>query len=672
MKTLKLIVLAAMAAICLPAHSKVFSGNSPDGRLKLEVNVENTIRWSLSKDGTEVLSPSEISLELIDGRVFGAEKSCKLSKGSVSTVQHSAVYRKSEIPEQYNWLTLKFKGYALEFRIYNSGAAYRFVSLGKNDFTVRNEQAEFTFPEDCEIMLSYVSQHTSKLESQLMNSFESPYDRCRISATRADRLAFLPTYVKVGDYRVNITESALSDYPGMYLYGGQHNGDSSLPLEPCASANTLRGVFAPLPDRIEQGGHNMLQGIVKSRHDHIAGCKAGAKLPWRVVAVADNDAQLMDNDLVWLLGEPSQGDFSWVKPGKVAWDWWNWWNIYGVDFEAGINNDTYKYYIDFAASKGIEYVILDEGWAVNKKADLFQVVPEIDLKELIDYAGERGVGIILWAGYLAFDRDMEKVCRHYSEMGVKGFKVDFLDRDDQYMVDFTRRCAETCARYGLILDLHGMFKPAGLNRTWPNVVNFEGVKGLENMKWSTLKDFDLVTYDVEIPFIRMMAGPMDYTQGAMKNTQKAYYRPNNNEPGSQGTRCHQLAMYTVFEAPFTMLCDSPSNYIREPECTEFIAAVPTVWDETRVLGGEMGQWCAIARRKGSQWYIGVLNNWDARDLELDLGFIGGGKQLCVFRDGANAHRAGRDYKKENTDIPADGKLKIHLAPGGGWTGFTAD
>jgi len=456
--------------------------------------------------------------------------------------------------------------------------------------------------------------------------------------------------------KVLITESDLLDYPGMYLY---NEGD----------ATTLSGRFAPYPKTVEYGGHNMLQGIVREREDYIASCSAGVSFPWRIIMVTTNDADLAVNDMVWKLGTPADPsvDYSWVRPGKVAWDWWNAWNIYGVDFRAGINNDTYKYYIDFAQNHGIEYVILDEGWAVNKKADLMQIVPEIDLPMLCEYAAAHNVGLILWAGYYAFDRDMENVCRHYSEMGIKGFKVDFMDRDDQMMVDFFRRAAATAAKYGLLVDFHGAFKPVGLNRTYPNVINYEGVFGLEQMKWSK-SDVDQVTYDVTVPFIRMAAGPMDYTQGAMRNATRRNYHPVNSEAMSQGTRCHQLAEYVVFDSPLNMLCDSPSNYMAEPECTKFIADCPTVWDESVAVNGVLGRFITLARRSGDVWYVGSLNDWRARDLTLDLGFLGDGDwTMEIFRDGINADRAARDYKRELVSVPADRKVKIHMAPGGGWT-----
>jgi alpha-glucosidase len=455
--------------------------------------------------------------------------------------------------------------------------------------------------------------------------------------------------------KIVIAEADLMNYPGMFLY----NEDGK---------TTLKGRFAPVPKTLKQGGHNELQMLVPEREDYIAALDGACSFPWRIITVSENDAQMADNDMVWKLSTPAEpgADWSWVKPGKVAWDWWNDWNIYGVDFRAGINNDTYKYYIDFASKHGIEYVIMDEGWAVNLKADLFQVIPEIDLQMLVDYAKERNVGIILWAGYWAFDRDMEKVCKHFSEMGVKGFKIDFMDRDDQVMVDFHRRAAEMCAKYKMMVDFHGTYKPTGLHRTYPNVVNYEGVNGLEQMKWSTMEDCDQVLYDVQIPFIRMVAGPADYTQGAMRNATRGNYRDVYSEAMSQGTRCRQLAEFMTFDAPFSMLCDSPSNYMQEEECTKFIAGIPTVWDETKALDGKVGEYIVMARRSGEDWYVGALTDWDARDLAIDLSFLPAGNYTIeYYKDGINADRAARDYKKVVEDF-TPGKINIHMAPGGGW------
>ena len=407
--------------------------------------------------------------------------------------------------------------------------------------------------------------------------------------------------------------------------------------------------------------------LVQERESYIARVKGKRTFPWRMAIVTARDEQLADNDLTYLLASPSRlDDISWIKPGKVAWEWWSDRNIDGVNYVTGVNNETYKEYIDFAAKYGMEYVILDEGWAVNLKADLMQVVDSIDLKELVDYASDKNVGIILWAGYYAFERDMENICRFYSDLGVKGFKVDFMDRDDQEMVEFNYRAAAMCAKYHLVLDLHGMYKPSGMNRTYPNILNFEGVHGLENMKWSP-DSVDQVKYDVMVPFIRQVAGPLDYTQGAMRNAAKGCYFPCYSEPMSQGTRCRQLALYVVFESPLNMLCDTPSNYVREKESVDFISGIPTVWDETRVLDAKMGEYIVTARRKGDTWYIGGITDWQERDIELDFSFLKG--KICqglLYEDGINAHRIGRDFHLKLIHVDENTRLTVHLAPGGGF------
>ena len=615
------------------------------------------ITYTLDRDGVSVMAPSGLSVQLADGTAYdGSVRFEKALRRSVDDSFATPVYKRSTVRDHFNELTLRYKTFDLVFRAYDAGVAWRFVSRAKAGFTVRDEQAEFRFAEDVEATVPYV-RHDSQADPYL-NSFETYYQIHPLSAWKDD-IALLPTsFALRNGWRVNITESDLLDYPGMYL---KHLGGTA-----------LGGAYPPYPKEVVQGGHNRLQGIVRSKEDFIAKQPAGAALPWRIVAVATSDVRLLDSDLAYVLGRPAAGtDWSWVKPGKVAWDWWNDWNLYGVDFRAGINTQTYKYYIDFAAAHGIEYVILDEGWAVNLQADLFQVVPEIDLPEIVDYAGSKGVGIILWAGYWAMNRDIEGICKHYSEMGVKGFKVDFMNRDDQQMVQFFTRVAETAARYHLLVDFHGAFKPAGLQRPYPNVINHEGVNGLEQMKWAAAGT-DQVTYDVQIPFIRMFAGPLDYTQGAMRNATRGNYRPVNSEPMSQGTRCRQLAEYVIFEAPLTMLCDSPSNYLADPECLQWMAEVPTVWDETVALAGRVGDYAAIARRKGDTWYVGAMTDWEARELEIDLrAFLPAGRyEVEVFRDGPNADRAARDYVRQTQTVTVAAErhiLPVRMAPGGGWT-----
>ena len=636
---------AIAVATAATAAPKDYTLSSPDGGLEVKITADDGISWSLYRDGACLLTPSRVSMTLEDGTVYGTGK-FRTAKGS---------------DDDNNSLTFKFKECDLVFKAFDDGVAYRFISRSKTPFKVVSEQAEFALPDDWSMYVPYVRDYTDNFETQYFNSFENTYSHIRVSEWDSARLAFLPLLVEAPEgVKLCIMETDLMNYPGMYLYNG--DGDTS-----------LEGSYARYPKEMEQGGHNMLQMVVRSREDYIAKYDGATSFPWRIVAVSAEDKDLLANRLAYRLATPAAegSDYSWVRPGKVAWEWWNDWNLTGVDFKTGINNDTYKYYIDFASKHGIEYVILDEGWAVNLKADLMQVVPEIDLEELVEYGRERNVGIILWAGYWAFDRDMENVCRYFSEMGVKGFKIDFMDRDDQMMVDFHRRAAETAAKYHLLVDFHGTYKPAGLDRTYPNVVNYEGVHGLEQMKWSG-ENVDQVTYDVTIPFIRMVPGPMDYTQGAMRNASRGNYRPVNSEAMSQGTRCRQLAEYIVFNSPLTMLCDSPSNYMKEPECLEFISEVPTVWDEIVPLDGKVAEYVAVAKRKGDVWYVGGMTNWDARDMEVDLlQVLGDGEWTVeIFTDGVNADRAGCDYRKSEYVLKAADnntfRLGVHLAPGGGF------
>ena len=648
---------AAMAFLMtsvIVAAPKSYELSSPDGTVRTVVTVGDDVNYSVWKNSDRLLNPSVISMDLMDGSSYDA--SVKLQKVERSTVDNTLdalFYKKDKVRENYNELKLRFRTYDLIFRAYDAGVAYRFVSKSKAPFKVKGEIAEFSFPEDWNAYVPYVRARAKGFENQFWNSFENRYENLPMSSWDTERLAFLPLMVQSPQgYKINIMESDLTDYPGMYLYNS--DGDS-----------TLEAVFPRYPKDVEQGGHNMLQGVVKSREEYIAEYDGATAFPWRIVNISTEDKEMLDNDLVWLLGAPADpsADWSWVKPGKVAWDWWNDWNLTGVDFKAGVNNATYEYYIDFASRNGIEYVILDEGWAVNLEADLFKVVPEIDLEKLVAYAAERNVGLVLWAGYWAFDKDMEKICEHYAKMGIKGWKVDFMDRDDQVVVDFYTRAAATAAKYRQFVDFHGGYEPSGLNRTYPNVLNYEGVFGLEQMKWSK-PEVDMITYDVTFPYIRMAAGPVDYTQGAMLNAGRKYV-PNRSEPMSQGTRCHQLGMYVTYESPFNMLCDTPIHYEREKECTDFIASVPTVWDETVALDGKVGEYVIVARRSGDVWYIGGLTNWDARDVELDLNVLGaGGWNVEMFADGVNVEKNAKDYKvvrTQNTD-----KLKVRMASGGGF------
>ena len=637
-------------------QAKVFQVTSPNGRTSIDVDVQDRITWSVTHNGQKVLAPSVISMT-VNGKDIAYNATVRSAKVErVRNTVSAPFWRQAFIEESYNQLRLLLNNeWYILFRAYDGeGVAYRFVgtSLRKDD-RVNAECAEFNFPGD---YTAYVPYSSGGKENPFRTSFESQYTVAPLSQFRSDELAFSPLLVCLdGGLRVEITDADIEAYPGMFL--GKGDKDFS-----------VKGVFAPVPDIVKETPRRG-QVVVESYSDDLAVIReavprnASRHFPWRALAIADNDAGLPVNNLVYLLGSPNRiGDTSWIRPGKVAWDWWNWWNITGVDFAAGINTQTYKYYIDFASANGIEYVVLDEGW--SDPLDILRIKPAIDLKELVSYAEARNVGLVLWAVSYVLDKDLEKACRAYSKMGIKGFKVDFMDRDDQTIPEQLYRIAETAARYHLILDFHGMYKPAGMNRTWPNVLNFEGVWGLEQLKWST---DDMVQYDVTFPFIRMLSGPVNYTQGAMRNALQKDFRPNNENPSSQGTRARQVAEYLVFDSPFVMLCDNPTAYMKEQETTDFITALPTVWDETRILQGEIGKFIVTARRKGATWYVGGLTSWDARDITLDLSTLAKGVHAAtLYRDGVNVTRNATDYKIESQEIQTNKPFTVHLAPGGGF------
>lgn len=646
----RFLTVLALAAVCGLAAAKDYTVTSPDGHLSVKIDAGKALTYSIERDGLLLIKPSVLQLTLENGTLWGPSAQIKKAvTRSVDNTVDSPMFKRAQVRDHFNELELQTKEYKLVFRAYDDGIAWRFVPV--KPVTVKAEDILFSFAQDWPAYIPYVNQHTQTLEGQFFSSQESHYTHAKISEWNKERIAFLPITVEADKgIKLCIVEADLIDYPGMYLY----NGTSGL---------SLKGMFAKVPASYEAEDGDTFQRIITSRKDVIA--ENVSVLPWRAVIVAPEAKDLAQSDMTWRLASPQAvADISWLKPGKVAWDWWNGWNLYGVDFEAGINTLTYKYYIDFASANGIEYIVMDEGWAKNTVLNMKESQPDIDLHELVRYGKEKGVGIVLWTIARLFEDQMEELCAQYSAMGVKGWKIDFMDHDDQNMVHFYRNAAAMAAKYHMFVDFHGAYKPVGMSRTYPNVLNYEGVYGLENMKWGGDK-VDQVAYDVTIPFTRLVAGPADYTQGAMRNAKKGNFRPVGDEPMSQGTRCHQLAEYVIFDAPLSMLCDSPSNYMREPECTAWIAAIPTVWDETVALAGEIGEYVVMARRKGSTWYVGALTNWDERDLELDLSFIPAGTKVQIVADGVNAHRAARDFKM--TEKVLDGKpVKIHLAPGGGW------
>src|SRR5216684_5516558 len=588
---------------------------SPNNRIELRIRTANGIRYDVLLGGRAILQDCTLSID-VDHKKLGAEaKVLKHKESSQDRVLEPVVRQKfAKIRENYKELHLDLDGgYGVTFRAYNEGAAYRFeTSLPQSEVKIYSEEMKLNFPSNDVVFYPE--------EESFFSHNERKYLPRHLAEIAPAFIATLPAVVDVGDgAKVAIAESDVEEYPGLWLRGTSGNG--------------LAGTFPPYPlkEKLEKDRDVR---VVESA-DYIAVTKGTRTFPWRIIGIAEKDGDLLTNQLTWLLAKPSRvADTSWIKPGKVAWDWWNANNIYGVGFKSGVNTQTYKYYIDFASRYGIEYIVLDEGWYVL--GDVMKVVPEMDMEELTAYARQKNVGIILWLVWKTFDDKFDQAMERFEKWGIKGLKVDFMQRDDQPLIGFYHKVSREAAKRHMLVDFHGAQKPATMTRTWPNLISTEGVRGLEWDKWS---DSTNPEHDVTIPFTRMFLGPMDYTPGATRNASKKSFAHIFETPMSMGTRCHQLAMYVVYESPLQMLADSPSNYLREPEMMEFLGPVPTVWDETKVIDGKIGEYVVVARRHGQDWYIGAMTDWTARQLEIDLSFLAEGhSRMDEYQDGPNADR----------------------------------
>ena len=657
MKNNKKLYLAILSLLLLignasfAAKEKKYVLSSPDGTLKVEISAGNELAYQVMHGNDTILSHSNIGLVLENGTIVG--KTPRITgerRRKIKDNIESPFYRFKEFVATGNELDLKLKGgFGIIFRAYNEGVAYRFYTTQSSDIIIKEEQAEFNFKEDYTAYLPY----TTNDKKPMAMAYQNVYDITPLSKAQP-KLAFLPVTVDCGSVKLTLLESDLEAYPGMFVQSQQ-------------GKYGLKGVFAPYPAKTDFYPWRK-QEYVTETTDFISRSRGFRSYPWRVLAITEKDTDMPVNNLVYALASPNRiGDTSWIKTGKVAWDWWNDWNLKGVPFKAGINMDTYKYYIDFASRNGLEFIVLDEGWYDPKSGDMLTVIPELDLTELIAYGKSKGVEIVLWTVFNVLDSQLEAACKKYADMGIKGFKVDFLDRDDQTAVEMVYRIAEMTARYKLTLDLHGIYKPTGINRTYPHIINFESVFGMEEVKWTDIKN-NMPLYDVTFPYIRMMAGPVDYTPGAMRNATKADWRAMYYTPASMGTRCHQLAAYIVHDSPFTMLCDAPTNYLNEQECVDFIASLPVEVDSTFIASGELGKYIVTVRKKDVNWYIGGMTNWDERDVQLDFSFLPEGMSYTavLFKDGVNANKQAEDYRKETIRIDKDSRLTLHLASGGGF------
>lgn len=643
-----LIILATIILIPTFSYSKnQKSLSSPDGNITVTVINDKETKLSVNYKNRKIIDGLSISMT-IDGKKYptpGSRVRYSEIKSLKSRVHSPVPLKNRYIEDSYKELTVKYrKNFCLQVRVYDNGFAYRFKRSRRGKIKVEGE----------ELLLSFDDSHTVFFpeEKSLISHYERLYIKNRPSAVKPDTFCSLPVLVKRSDnISILLTEADQHDYPGMFL---KKDGESS-----------FRSLFpkVPLEIKAKDKGPDRNEEIIKTA-DYIALTDGHRNFPWRVFMISDQDKKILNNELVYLLSTaPDNRKADWIRPGKVAWDWWNANNLHGVDFKAGINTETYKYYIDFASENRLEYVILDEGWSAST-TNIEEYKKEINVEELIKYGNRKGVKVILWVLWKPLDKRMQQALDLYRKWGAAGIKVDFMQRADQYMVNFYERVAAECFSRQLLVDFHGSFKPAGLRRTWPNVMSYEGVKGLENNKWSKAITPE---HNLTLPFIRMAAGPMDYTPGAMRNFQPRNFKQVFDRPGSMGTRCHQVAMYIIYESALQMLSDTPSNYRKEKETVQFISQIPAVWDETITIDGSIGEYVVMARRKGDIWYIGAMTSENPRNFKIDLSFLPLGKwDIQIMKDGINADRMAEDYKfcREQAD-----KLKTitaELAPGGGW------
>jgi len=649
---IRLLITTTLITLTMAAFAqkeKTFTLVSPDEEIIAQIDVSDRIYYSLQLKEQEIIQPSAISMTLSDGKILGKKPKVKGNFiETYNTFIEPIYWTADSINDNYNYLRLDFKReFSIEFRMYNEGFAYRFITRIEEPITVNSEELTFNFRDNYELISSDVD------KDAFIHSYESNYTTRKIADYPSNKMAMLPFMINArSGVRLTFTEADLEDYPALYLVKGD-NGSRS-----------MKTILPAYPLKEEIGGHMDFELLVTERADYIAKTAGSRSFPWRVFILSEEDSELLNNQLVYKLAKPAEGDFSWVTPGKVAWDWWHAMHLDGVDFESGINTESYKYYIDFASENGIEYINLDEGW--SDQFDLLKINPKVDVKAIVDYAKQKNVKVILWCIARTLDAQLEEAMEQFEAWGISGIKVDFMDRDDQKMIDFYYRIAEAAAEKKIAVNYHGAYKPTGLNRTFPNVVNQEAVRGLEYNKFAE-PDGTTPDHAAKIPFIRMVAGPMDYTPGAMKNVNKGSFKVDFDYPVSQGTRAQQIAMYVTYFGPLQMLSDAPTAYQKEKKVLDIISEIPTVWDETQAVGGEVGEYAIIARRKGDTWYLGGLSNWEERTVPVNFFFLTENTyEATILTDTENSAKDGTAYKIATEDIKPFDRREYKMAPGGGF------
>lgn len=644
MKKTIVMMLTVFTFICgSKVYGKEISVQSPDGTLKVNIELKDKIYYSVYSGNDVLLKDCFLTMDLAHEILGENPKLQGIKKGAINeSVKREIPLKNAIVRNHCNTLRMKFAGnYAVEFRVFNNGLAYRFTTDKKGDMEVMGENLTINFPSD---YLAHLSQPNG-----FKTSYEYPYTHVKTKEYQlADRMSYLPILLETNkQYKILISEADLQDYPCMFLKSTGKNG--------------MQSIFPKCPLEFGEDGDRSVK-ILKEA-DYIAKTSGKRSFPWRFFVISKEDKDIVENEMVYNLSSPCElEDYSWIKPGQVSWEWWHDARLYGVDFRSGYNMDSYKYYIDFASSFGIPYIIMDEGWAKSTR-DPFTPNPTINLQELIEYGKERNVKIVLWLTWLTVENNFE-LFKTFADWGIAGVKIDFMDRSDQWMVNYYERVAKEAAKHKLFVDFHGAFKPAGLERRYPNILSYEGVLGME--QGGNCKPVN----SIYLPFIRNAVGPMDFTPGSMLSAQPEDNRSTRANAMGSGTRAYQMALFVVFESGLQMLADNPVYYYRERPCTEFISGVPVLWDETIVLDAKVGEYVVIARRSGEKWFIGAITNDKARTIDVDLSFLPDNKNLHLtyFEDGINADRQAMDYKKGEMEVNKSTKLTLKLVRNGGWAG----
>lgn len=630
------------------AQAKEVKVASPSGNIQLCINDNGgTLSYSAFLDGKALFTQEALQMKL-EKKVLGADtRIVGVMNRQVRDILKPVVpIRQAEIKNHYNAATLTMKGgYKVEFRAFDNAVAYRFILAEKDSIYVFDETFNLKPAEEMAV-------HFQPTGGWGTGS-ESPYIHCMLKEwEHSHDMSVLPLGLSstTEDLHLLISESDLDDYPGMYL-----RGNGAKDCLTCAMPPVIKD-WELFFDRGTKAG---------AYHDYIAHTAGKRSFPWRYVVIGDAKG-LLEQTLTAQLAAPCEiADVSWIQPGQVAWDWWNQRKVYGPDvhFKPGCNTDTYKYFIDFAARYGVKYIIMDEGWAKGT-FEPYETNPNLDLQECIRYGKEKGVGIILWLTWICVERNLDQLFETYEKWGIAGTKIDFMDRQDQWMINWYERVIKEAAKHHMVVDFHGAMKPAGLEHRYPNLLAYEGVRGLEQMS-GCQPDNTLF-----IPFLRNAVGPADFTPGAMHNTQPEYDKWTEADYSAVGTRAYSMALFTIMETGTQMLSDSPTNYYRNPDCIDFLSKVPCTWDETRAIEAKFGEYVIVAKRSGAKWFVaGICNGTErSREFQVSLDFLSDGSHtMTLFSDGFNADWQAMDYRVETWAVDNRSVVDVRMVRNGGFT-----